>query len=338
MKNKVDKLLKEATRAITAAASSRELDDIRVRYLGKKGDITVLLKSLGQLSLEERPSAGQAVNTGRKIVEKELLERKNDIESAEREMKLQEEQIDITLPGVSFRRGHRHPVTRVMDEVIQIFTGMGFSVREGPEVESDYYNFEALNLPKNHPARDMQDTFYIGEDTVLRTHTSPVQIRTMESETPPLRIISPGKVYRVDYDVSHSPMFHQVEGFMVDENVAFSDLKGTFVHFVNQFFGEDTPVRFRPSFFPFTEPSAEVDIGCVMCSGKGCRLCSSTGWIEILGSGMIHPEVFRHVKYDKEKFSGFAFGIGIERVAMLRYGIDDIRLFFENDMRFLEQF
>ena len=245
---------------------------------------------------------------------------------------------DISLPGVGQVRGTRHPVIRVMNEMLDIFRGMGFTVRQGPEVEKDYYNFEALNIPKDHPARDMQDTFYVDEDIVLRTHTSPVQIRAMEMQDPPLRIVSPGRVYRHDYDVTHSPMFHQVEGFMVDEGVAFSDLKGVLVEFVHQFFGSQVPVRFRPSFFPFTEPSAEMDMGCVMCRGNGCRVCSGTGWLEVLGSGMVHPEVFKSVGYDTEKYSGFAFGIGVERIAMLHYGIDDIRLLFENDVRFLRQF
>jgi len=260
------------------------------------------------------------------------------MQSLERERSLKSQTVDISLPGVIRERGTRHPVVKVMGEILEIFGGMGFSVKQGPEVERDYYNFEALNFPKDHPARDMQDTFYVDEDIVLRTHTSPVQVRAMENQDPPLRIASPGRVYRHDYDVSHSPMFHQVEGFMVDEGIAFSDLKGVLVEFIHQFFGKDIPVRFRPSFFPFTEPSAEVDMGCVMCRGKGCRVCSDTGWVEILGSGMIHPEVFRFVGYDPQKYSGFAFGMGVERVAMLHYGIDDIRLLFENDVRFLRQF
>jgi phenylalanyl-tRNA synthetase alpha chain len=338
MKQKVSKLLKEALKAVEEASSSRELDEVRVRYLGKKGAITDLLKSLGTLPADERPAAGQAVNAARKDVEGAIKKRKEEISSAEGDRRLLEQRIDITLPGVFTDRGSRHPINLVMEEILDIFQGMGFSVRTGPEIESDYYNFEALNIPRNHPARDMQDTFYIDDDTVLRTHTSPVQIRTMESEKPPLRIVSPGKVYRVDYDVTHSPMFHQVEGFLVDERITFGDLKGVLVEFVHQFFGEGTAVRFRPSFFPFTEPSAEVDIGCVMCGGSGCRVCSNTGWLEILGSGMIHPEVFRHVGYDRGQFSGFAFGMGVERVTMLRYRIDDIRLFFENDLRFLKQF
>jgi phenylalanyl-tRNA synthetase alpha chain len=338
MKEKTGKLLKGAKQAIESAKDLKDLDDVRVRYLGKKGEVTLLLKGLGNLTPEERPAAGQAVNDARKEIEGLLVDRKAAVQSEERDRRVRSQIVDLSLPGVRHDRGHRHPVSIVMGEVLDIFGGLGFSVRVGPEVEKDYYNFEALNFPKDHPARDMQDTFFVRDDVVLRTHTSPVQVRTMESEEPPLRIVSPGKVYRHDYDVSHTPMFHQVEGFMVDEGVAFSDLKGVLEEFIHQFFGREVPVRFRPSFFPFTEPSAEVDMGCVMCRGKGCRVCSDSGWIEILGSGMIHPEVFRFVGYDSEKYSGFAFGMGMERIAMLRYGIDDIRLLFENDMRFLEQF
>ncbi len=338
MQKQVEKLLKEAGQALDKARSLKELDDVRIRFLGKKGEVTSLLKGLGSLSAEERPAAGQAVNRVRAEIETLLLARKNVLGEEERARSVQAEALDITLPGVESEKGHRHPVTRIMGEILEIFRGMGFSVRQGPEVEKDYYNFEALNFPKDHPARDMQDTFFIEEDVVLRTHTSPVQVRTMEAQQPPLRIVSPGRVYRHDYDVTHSPMFHQVEGFMVDEGVTFSDLKGVLVQFIHQFFGKEVPVRFRPSFFPFTEPSAEVDMGCVMCRGKGCRVCGNSGWLEILGSGMIHPEVFRYVGYDYEKYSGFAFGMGVERIAMLHYGIDDIRLLFENDVRFLRQF
>jgi len=313
MQKKVNKLVIEATGEIESAGSSKELEAIRVKYMGKKGRITALLKSLGELPDEDRPAAGEAVNKGRKQLEEALNTSMEKVRSAETFQKLRSQSVDITLPAVSQLMGHRHPISRVMEAVLDIFRGMGFSVRKGPEIEKDYYNFEALNIPKDHPARDMQDTFYFGEDTVLRTHTSPVQIRTMESEKPPMRIVSPGKVYRVDYDVTHLPMFHQVEGFIVDDRITFSDLKGVLIEFLSQFFGDDTPVRFRPSFFPFTEPSAEVDIGCVICSGSGCRVCSDSGWVEILGSGMIHPEVFRFVGYDPRKYSGFAFGVGIER-------------------------
>jgi phenylalanyl-tRNA synthetase alpha chain len=338
MEKQVNKLVKEAKQALADVGSVKELDEVRVRFLGKKGQLTALLKNLGTLPTEQRPAAGQSVNRARKVIEDLLADRKQSVMTEERALTVQSQTLDISLPGVRLERGHRHPITQVMDEVLEIFRGLGFSVRRGPEVEKDYYNFEALNIPKDHPARDMQDTFYIEDEVVLRTHTSPVQVRTMESEDPPLRIVSPGRVYRHDYDVSHSPMFHQVEGFMVDEGIAFSDLKGVLAEFIHQFFGREVPVRFRPSFFPFTEPSAEVDMGCVLCRGKGCRVCSDTGWVEILGSGMIHPEVYRYVGYDSEKYSGFAFGIGMERVAMLHFGIDDIRLLFENDVRFLKQF
>ncbi|MDF1527211.1 MAG: phenylalanine--tRNA ligase subunit alpha [bacterium] len=338
MEKQVEKLLKEAKKVVDAVATMKEFDDVRVRYLGKKGEVTSLLKGLGALSSKERPAAGQVVNMARKEIEELLADKKELIQGKESELSLKRQVADISLPGVDQVRGTRHPVIRVMNEMLDIFRGMGFTVRQGPEVEKDYYNFEALNIPKDHPARDMQDTFYVDEDIVLRTHTSPVQIRAMEIQDPPLRIVSPGRVYRHDYDVTHSPMFHQVEGFMVDEGVAFSDLKGVLVEFVHQFFGNQVPVRFRPSFFPFTEPSAEMDMGCVMCHGKGCRVCSGTGWLEVLGSGMVHPEVFKSVGYDTEKYSGFAFGIGVERIAMLHYGIDDIRLLFENDVRFLKQF
>ena len=338
MEKQVNNLIEEAKQASDNASTLKELDEVRVRFLGKKGQVTALLKNLGTLPADERPAAGQSVNKARKAIEDLLSERKGTVESAERDQAVISEALDITLPGVRESNGHRHPVTQVMEHVLDIFRGLGFSVRRGPEVEKDYYNFEALNIPKDHPARDMQDTFYVDDEIVLRTHTSPVQVRTMESEEPPLRVVSPGRVYRHDSDVSHSPMFHQVEGFMVDKGITFSDLKGVLGEFIHQFFGKDVPVRFRPSFFPFTEPSAEVDMGCVICRGKGCRVCSNTGWIEILGSGMIDPEVYKFVGYDSEKYSGFAFGIGMERVTMLHFGIDDIRLLFENDVRFLKQF
>jgi phenylalanyl-tRNA synthetase alpha chain len=338
MEKQVSKLIDEAKKALDGVGSLKELDSVRVGYLGKKGEVTSLLKGLGALSPDERPAAGQVVNRARKEIEDLLAEKKVVIQEEESKRNLKSQVVDISLPGVDQVRGTRHPVVRVMNEILDIFKGLGFSVRQGPEVETDYYNFEALNIPKDHPARDMQDTFYIEEEIVLRTHTSPVQVRAMEKQDPPLRIVSPGRVYRHDYDVTHSPMFHQVEGFMVDEDIAFSDLKGVLVEFIHQFFGSEVPVRFRPSFFPFTEPSAEVDMACVLCRGKGCRVCSETGWMEVLGSGMIHPEVFKYVGYDSEKYSGFAFGIGVERMAMLHYGIDDIRLLFENDIRFLRQF
>ena len=337
MKNRLINIKEEALNALSSVTDEKELNDLRVKYLGKKGVITLSLKRVGSLSSEERPEFGRQVNEVKKILEEGIKAKKDELK---KKASLDEKKdfFDPTLPGKRPARGTLHPITQVMDEVISIFTFMGFEVAEGPEIESDYYNFEALNIPKDHPARDMQDTFYITDDIVLRTHTSPVQIRTMEKESPPVRIIAPGKVYRCDSDISHTPMFHQVEGLFVDEGVSFAHLKGILKIFVHEVFGRDTALRFRPSFFPFTEPSAEVDVQCVICKGKGCRLCSNSGWLEILGAGMVDPEVFKSVNYDSEKWTGFAFGMGIERIAMLKYGIDDIRLFFENDLRFLKQF
>ena len=337
MKNRLINIKEEALNALSSVTDEKELNDLRVKYLGKKGVITLSLKRVGSLSSEERPEFGRQVNEVKKILEEGIKAKKDELK---KKVSLDEKKdfFDPTLPGKRPARGTLHPITQVMDEVISIFTFMGFEVAEGPEIESDYYNFEALNIPKDHPARDMQDTFYITDDIVLRTHTSPVQIRTMEKESPPVRIIAPGKVYRCDSDISHTPMFHQVEGLFVDEGVSFAHLKGILKIFVHEVFGRNTALRFRPSFFPFTEPSAEVDVQCVICKGKGCRLCSNSGWLEILGAGMVDPEVFKSVNYDSEKWTGFAFGMGIERIAMLKYGIDDIRLFFENDLRFLKQF
>ena len=337
MKNRLINIKEEALNALSSVTDEKELNDLRVKYLGKKGVITLSLKKVGSLSSEERPEFGRQVNEVKKILEEGIKAKKDELK---KKASLDEKKdfFDPTLPGERPARGTLHPITQVMDEVISIFTFMGFEVAEGPEIESDYYNFEALNIPKDHPARDMQDTFYITDDIVLRTHTSPFQIRTMEKESPPVRIIAPGKVYRCDSDISHTPMFHQVEGLFVDEGVSFAHLKGILKIFVHEVFGRDTALRFRPSFFPFTEPSAEVDVQCVICKGKGCRLCSNSGWLEILGAGMVDPEVFKSVNYDSEKWTGFAFGMGIERIAMLKYGIDDIRLFFENDLRFLKQF
>jgi len=337
MKNRLINIKEEALNVLSSVTDEKELNDLRVKYLGKKGVITLSLKKVGSLSSEERPEFGRQVNEVKKTLEEGIKAKKDELKE---KASLDEKKyfFDPTLPGKRPARGTLHPITQVMDEVISIFTFMGFEVAEGPEIESDYYNFEALNIPKDHPARDMQDTFYITDDIVLRTHTSPVQIRTMEKESPPVRIIAPGKVYRCDSDISHTPMFHQVEGLFVDEGVSFAHLKGILKIFVHEVFGRDTALRFRPSFFPFTEPSAEVDVQCVICKGKGCRLCSNSGWLEILGAGMVDPEVFKSVNYDSEKWTGFAFGMGIERIAMLKYGIDDIRLFFENDLRFLKQF
>jgi phenylalanyl-tRNA synthetase alpha chain len=323
---------------LKSAKSLTEIQQLRVKYLGKKGLVTSRLKSLSSISPELRPEYGKAINDVKGFITEEIENREADLKSEEHKRLILSETLDITLPGKFTPFGREHPVNTVLAEIIGIFVPMGFEVKEGPEVELDYYNFEALNMPKDHPARDMQDTLYISEEVVLRTHTSPVQIRVMEKTKPPLKVIAPGKVYRCDADICHTPMFHQVEGFMVDTDISFSDLKGVLESFIHSFFNMDTPVRFRPSFFPFTEPSAEVDIGCNFCSGKGCRVCKNTGWVEILGAGMINPKVFEMVGYDPKVYSGFAFGMGVERLAMLKYSIDDIRLFFENDIRFLKQF
>jgi phenylalanyl-tRNA synthetase alpha chain len=311
---------------------------IRVKYLGKKGLVTASIKTLSSLAPEERKQAGQRINELKQFIEKELDDSEAVLRNSELKSRLLAEAIDITLPGKYASFGNQHPLSRVLIEVIDIFTRMGFNVEEGPEVELDSYNFEALNIPKDHPARDMQDTFYVSDDIVLRTHTSPVQVRVMEKKTPPLRFIAPGKVYRCDADVTHSPMFHQVEGLMVDKDIKFSHLKGVLITFIHEMFGKDVPVRFRPSFFPFTEPSAEIDMGCILCKSAGCRVCKGSGWLEILGAGMVNPKVFENAGYDPEMYTGFAFGMGIERIALLKYSIDDIRLLFENDIRFLRQF
>ena len=321
-----------------SVVSISELQQLRIKYLGKKGLVTSQLKTLSEISPELRPEFGKAVNEVKNYIGDELKKIEGSLKEDEHKKRILSETIDITLPGKFVPFGREHPINKVLYEIVNIFLSMGFEVEEGPEVELDYYNFEALNIPKDHPARDMQDTFYISDDVILRTHTSPVQIRVMEKRKPPLKVIAPGKVYRCDADISHTPMFHQVEGFMVDTDIAFSDLKGVLELFIHSFFSVETPVRFRPSYFPFTEPSAEIDIGCNFCSGKGCRVCKNTGWLEILGAGMIHPKVFEMVGYDKELYTGFAFGMGVERLTMLKYSIDDIRLFFENDIRFLRQF
>ena len=338
MKEKLELLSAEAESALATAKDKDEVMKVRTQFLGRKGSMSLLVKQLGTLPKEERPLAGQLINQIKSKIEQDIDRKLILINELEKNKELEGEILDITLPGRRLAVGKKHPVTQVTDEITAIFTVMGFEIAEGPEVELDFYNFEALNIPKDHPARDMQDTFYISEEVLLRTHTSPVQIRTMEKLKPPVRIISPGKAYRCDSDVSHTPMFHQVEGFMVGQDISFSHLKGVLTVFAHQMFGEDTAIRFRPSFFPFTEPSAEMDIQCVMCKGGGCRVCSGSGWLEILGSGMVHPAVFKKVGYDPQQVSGFAFGMGIERIAMLKYGIDDIRLFFENDLRFLQQF
>lgn len=338
MLDKLERLQSEVVISISQASTEKEISEIRVKYLGKKGSITQVLKSLGTLPESERREVGQRANQLKESTEAKIEETLLQIQERERREALEREKIDVTLPGRRIPVGKRHPLTQILDEIIDIFSRLGFEVVEGPEVELDYYNFEALNIPKGHPAREMQATFFISEDVVLRTHTSPVQVRTMEKKRPPVRVICPGAVYRCDSDPTHSPMFHQVEGLLVDKGITFADLKGVLTVFVHQMFGKETKLRFRTSFFPFTEPSAEIDIECFICGGKGCGVCSNTGWLEILGSGMVDPAVYKFVNYDPEEVTGFAFGMGIERIAMLKFGINDIRLFFMNDLRFLKQF
>ncbi len=333
------KLTTEAQAAIEAANNAAVVEELRVKYLGKKGVLTEQLKTLGSLSPEERPRVGALVNQAKQLLQEKLTARKEQLESAARQQQLSREVLDVTLPGRGVRQGGLHPITRTLERLETLFTRMGFIVADGPEIEDDYHNFEALNIPPNHPSRAMHDTFYFDAHRLLRTHTSPVQVRYMETHQPPLRIIAPGRVYRCDSDVTHTPMFHQIEGLMVDSAVSFADLKGVLSDFLVQFFEQKSlQVRFRPSYFPFTEPSAEVDISCVICGAKGCRVCKNSGWLEVLGCGMVHPEVFRHVGIDSERWSGFAFGLGVERLAMLRYGVNDLRLFYENDLRLLQQF
>ena len=345
MEEPLESLRKEILDQAGRCASEADVEQLRVEFMGRKGRLTALLRGLKEAPAEDRPRLGEQLNQLRRLVEEQLEERLKALKAETRERMLREERTDITLPGSRRERGRIHPLTLVMDEIIDVFLSMGFEIARGPDIEDDYHNFEALNMPKDHPARDMQDTFFVARNRLLRTHTSPVQIRVMESRKPPLQIIAPGSVYRHDDDATHSPMFHQVEGFMVDTHISFTDLKGVLTHFLRQLFREDTGVRFRPSFFPFTEPSAEIDIQCLLCGGTGatseqagCRVCKGSGWLEILGAGMIDPEVFRFVSYDPEKVSGFAFGMGVERIAMLKFTIEDIRLFFQNDMRFLGQF
>lgn len=340
MEQELQSLRQIALKELTQADTLDAVNEIRIKYLGKKGKLTSALKGMGALSAEERPKIGQIVNAIRAELESIIQSKNEAFKQAEMARRLASEKIDVTLPGRKGNVGHQHPLTVTLARIKEIFMRMGFAIAEGPEVERDYYNFEALNLPKDHPARDMQDSFYITEEFLMRTHTSPVQVRTMQQAKPnqPIRIIAPGKVYRRDYDATHSPMFHQVEGLVIDKNISFGDLKGTLELFIHEIFGKDVGVRFRPSFFPFTEPSAEVDISCVMCSGSGCRVCSGTGWLEILGAGMVHPRVLEMSNFDPEQVRGFAFGMGVERIAMLLYGIDDLRLFYENDLRFLRQF
>jgi phenylalanyl-tRNA synthetase alpha chain len=345
MNESLETLQQEVLERIRHCNSETEIEGLRVETLGRGGRLTSMLRGLKDLPTEERPRAGAELNRLRKLFEDEIEERFRQIKEQARGKALKEEWVDITLPGTRWERGRMHPLTLAMDEIIDVFWGLGFEIARGPDIEDDYHNFEALNIPKDHPARDMQDTFFVSNDMLLRTHTSPVQIHTMESRKPPLQVIVPGAVYRHDDDATHSPMFHQVEGFVVDRQITFADLKGVLTHVLRQIFSQETGVRFRPSLFPFTEPSAEIDIQCLICGGQGriaerqtCRVCKASGWLEILGAGMIDPQVFHFVGYDPEKFSGFAFGMGVERIAMLKYGIDDIRLFFQNDLRFLRQF
>ena len=339
MSDELTTLLQTALAAVESSEDLRALDEVRVQYLGKSGQFTARLKQLGKLPAEERKAAGQTINQAKQSFQAALEARKDALDSAELARRLASERIDVTLPGRNVVSGGLHPVTRTMQRIEAFFASAGFEVAEGPEIEDDFHNFEALNIPGHHPARAMHDTFYFDNGLLLRTHTSPVQIRHMKDASPPMKVIAPGRVYRCDSDLTHTPMFHQVEGFLVDEQVSFADLKGILNAFLHGFFErDDLEVRFRPSYFPFTEPSAEVDIQCVMCGGEGCRVCSHTGWLEVLGCGMIHPEVFRHVGIDSEKYLGYAFGMGVERLAMLRYGVNDLRLFFENDLRFLKQF
>ncbi len=337
--DELDRILQEAKEALAAAADSAQLEQTKARYLGKEGALTKLLKGLGNLPPAERPQAGQRINEAKQVLESALLDRRAALRVTELDRQLAGQALDVTLPGRGQELGGWHPVTRTLRRIEGLFRSIGFDVATGPEIETDYHNFTALNIPENHPARDMHDTFYVDDRHLLRTHTSPVQIHYMLSHRPPLRIIAPGRVYRCDSDLTHTPMFHQVEGLWVGEDVSFAALKGVLTDFMRRFFErDDLPVRFRPSFFPFTEPSAEMDIGCVACSGSGCRICGQTGWLEVLGSGMVHPNVLRHVNIDSERYLGFAIGMGVERLAMLRYGVNDLRLFFENDLRFLKQF
>ena len=334
----VENTLDRALSEISNSNDLRTLDEVRVSFLGKKGELTTLLKSLGQMDPTERPKAGEAINQAKSAIQDAIEHRKASLASSQLEEELASGSIDITLPGRRSFLGGLHPVTQVLNRIEELFIGSGYEVVTGPEVEDEYHNFEALNIPEHHPARAMHDTFYFGDGSLLRTHTSPSQVRTMEKQNPPIRVICPGRVYRRDSDLTHSPMFHQVEGLVVDEGISFADLKGTLTEFLMKFFEKELAVRFRPSYFPFTEPSAEVDVQCVNCNGKGCRVCSNTGWLEVLGSGMVHPNVLNMSGIDTEKYSGFAFGFGADRLAMLLYEVNDLRLFFESDLRFLRQF
>lgn len=338
MSANLEKILAQGLQALAQVTDLKQLDQVRVSFLGKKGEFTLQMKQLGKLEPDQRRTVGQVINASKGQFQQKLEDTRSALENAVLEARLASESVDVTLPGRGQSIAGLHPVTTTLRRISKIFSSVGFKVVDGPEIEDDYHNFEALNIPEHHPARAMHDTFYFDAHTVLRTHTSPVQIRAMEAEKPPLKVIAPGRVYRCDSDVTHTPMFHQVEGFLVDTDVSFADLKGLVYEFLRAFFEKDIQVRFRPSYFPFTEPSAEVDIECVMCDGKGCRVCGHTGWLEIMGCGMIHPEVFKSVDINSDEFTGFAFGMGVERLAMLRYGINDLRMFFENDLKFLQQF
>ncbi|MCI7468890.1 MAG: phenylalanine--tRNA ligase subunit alpha [Lachnospiraceae bacterium] len=339
VKEKLEEIREKAFSAIDKACDQDSLNDVRVKVLGKKGELTAILKGMKDVAPEDRPKVGALVNEARSAIEEKMAEARDAMKQKALEERLKHEAIDVTLPAKKNKIGHRHPNTIALDEVEKIFIGMGFDVVEGPEIEKDYYNFEALNIPANHPAKDEQDTFYINKDILLRTQTSPVQVRQMEAKKPPIRMIAPGRVFRADeVDATHSPSFHQIEGMVIDKGITFSDLKGTLEMFVHKLFGEDTRVKFRPHHFPFTEPSAEMDVSCFKCGGKGCRFCKGEGWIEILGCGMVHPKVLKMSGIDPDVYSGFAFGVGLERIALLKYEIDDMRLLYENDIRFLSQF
>ena len=339
MKEKISAIRAAVEEKLAVAGTMEQLEELRVAYLGKKGELTLLLRGMGALSAEERPAMGQLVNEVRALLESEIQTRSEQLKKEQMQAQLQNEKIDVTMPGTRRTVGNRHPLTIALDEIKDLFISMGFSIAEGPEIETDYYNFEALNLPPNHPARDTQDTFYITENILLRTQTSPMQVRVMEKQEPPIRVIAPGRVFRADeVDATHSPVFHQIEGLVVDKGITMGDLKGTLDVFAKKMFGPDCKTRFRPHHFPFTEPSAEMDVSCFSCGGKGCRTCKGEGWIEVLGCGMVHPKVLQNCNIDPDVYSGFAFGMGLERIVMTRYGVSDLRLFFENDIRFLDQF
>jgi len=338
MKEKLEQITREAIEAAAGAASPQAIEELRVKYLGRKGLVTEALRGLAQVPAEERPAMGQAANEAKRIIGEAIEKRVTELAEIEADRKAKSNRVDLSLPGRRPPHGHMHVIPRVTEDILRIFQDMGFQVATGPDIETEYYNFDCLNTPADHPARDSHDTFFVSPGVVLRTHTSPVQMRVMERTQPPVAIVAPGRVYRVDYDASHSPMFFQLEGLLVDRGITFADLKGTLMHFIHTFFSRDTKVRFRPHFFPFTEPSAEVDISCTVCKGAGCRVCKNSGWLEILGCGMVHPEVFRYAKYDYEQYTGYAFGLGVDRIAMLKYAIGSIGLIYENDLRFCEQF